>query len=972
MAEENKEFKTSVDHPNFYADAFAFASLHRKIEFSREADNYQRICAEEYQELSNRLDLTGFQESCSVRNVLRTRRLATLLINDKGDLNLTILPKVIQYLKQHLYFLGPNRHHDSVRQQQILNVLEALVQRKELMLSLKSITKPYLNKIADQVIRDSLALPSNTPVTDAHARRAVLAAWMCYLRQNVGSCFATAPAIIIHDEQPELFLTDIKELLGTGRLKRTFGGIEYSVPISNSWGAGDLKRPFYVLMGERMEHNQLWQSPGLIAALEAAGLVDPEASLVAQIQTTQALTTKILISLNWKQPFIILSAEEILRLILLDYFKITEKDLEEYLNRPAGMIQSGLLLQSPTSLGGKGEACANFQIKFDAATNAFKAIADNALLKTWEFTLASFSETKAQFTRWNLYASLGLGSDEPGGIGASLHQIIVRKLEESNQKVKDTQYEYETIFAQLKTLETRIRHATSEKDAQWIRMEYQSKRNEFYTLEDIRDEAHRKAEKFANLHNILIEIYDDLFPQYFQEVYDADMHDVNAGPYDDSPAGFRLLYKYGRSNTSQWSRIKTPSQFIESLSSFFTSTENEVLASPLLKGIENDISEITTAIVSHVRTKEFLETAFYRMAAAHKTHAIKDPLEHLDQIDKKPWAYTSGGTMGTLVSCYYRREEKPTEVARWVENPLELMVFLIDTLKQIPPKDIQPYLTNEKKSLLMHSPTHAFLLKPGKKSFKKAWQNDAFTFTWARDNFVKPMEDFIQQLWLDEEMMQYLIAYLGERVQENYRHYFLKKFNYIPGSKNPHDFREYVIEGLHHERVLTADEIDSSLYALLPLFSLSQLRERVENIFKKIPHFNAGQIEEMLSLLDRHLPSLPQHPVMSAKGLQEICKGLICLHQLNTSFAINFHYEIYQAMQELEYVMPAPIFFADTNWTKEDFAFVMNPGSRRLELWRIDCLGTEGFPMSSWEQWLNGSRKDITWGVYTRPYEYSP
>ena len=79
-----------------------------------------------------------------------------------------------------------------------------------------------------------------------------------------------------------------------------------------------------------------------------------------------------------------------------------------------------------------------------------------------------------------------------------------------------------------------------------------NKRNEFYTLEEMRNDLHSKTQRTADLYQVLIDQYDALFPQYFQEVYDADMHDVQVGPYDDSPAGFRLLFKYGRSNTSQW------------------------------------------------------------------------------------------------------------------------------------------------------------------------------------------------------------------------------------------------------------------------------------------------------------------------------------------------------------------------------------------------------------------------------------
>jgi hypothetical protein len=69
--------------------------------------------------------------------------------------------------------------------------------------------------------------------------------------------------------------------------------------------------------------------------------------------------------------------------------------------------------------------------------------------------------------------------------------------------------------------------------------------------------------------------------------------------------------------------------------------------------------------------------------------------------------------------------------------------------------------------------------------------------------------------------------------------------------------------------------------------------------------------------------------------------------------------------------MPAPFIFADTNWVKDYFAFVVNPGNGRFELWRMDYIGSRGAPMSDWEKWLNGSRKEPDWGVYNNPYEYT-
>ena len=568
----------------------------------------------------------------------------------------------------------------------MLKILQLLASTPELQRLLKSIDKPVSHKYADQIIRDSLALPPNTSITDAHARRAALAAWTCLLRQNVGSCFATAPAIVVQSEQPQQFLKDIADILGTGRLKRTFGGIEYTVPLSTSWGGGDLKRPILSPTSQDFEESELWKSPGLLAAFESIGLVNPDLELAEKDAAAKDILQTYV--MNMPTPFT--SAEEIIRRVVLGHLNIEEKDLQEYENRPRGLMQGSMMMQVPVG-GGKGSACAAFYDIFERACNAFKALADCALLKAWEFTLASFSETKSQFTRWNLYSSLGLGSNEKGGVGECLYNILNAKIEEYKRKIDDIQFEYEQSYNQLKTMEMRSRNVSSERDAEWLKMEYQTKRNEFYNLEEMRNDLHDKAQRTANLNQVLMERYDELFPQYFQEVYDADMHDIHVGPYDDSPAGFRLLYKYGRANTSQWTPVKNPNEFIEALVSFFTATENELAHSKEFEGMDKELSEIITAIITLVRSKEFLESAFDRMATAHNKPKVRDPLEHLDEIDKKPWAYTSGGTMSTLVSCYFKLSDKPADVSRWVETPTELLTFLADTAKQIPPKLTEPY-----------------------------------------------------------------------------------------------------------------------------------------------------------------------------------------------------------------------------------------------------------------------------------------
>ncbi|MBA3958030.1 MAG: hypothetical protein H0X51_06525 [Parachlamydiaceae bacterium] len=968
-----------LDEPRFYERVFSAVTREQRSARARDGDNLKRVCAEEYDDLSRRLDYTLIQESVAVRNVLRTRRLANLLISDKGEVNSTVLGHVITQLKANMYSLGPNRQHDSRRHAHIIKVL-TLLSNKELILLLKRIGKPHAHPQADQIIRDTLQLPQNTTVTDAHTRRAVLAAWLCFLRQSVGSCFATAPAIIVHDEQPELFLTDLQELLTTGRLKRTFGGVEYSVPLSVSWGAGDLRKT--VLLSKDGADNDIafWYSPGLLYALESVALIDKEAQGKDKVSLAQSLIEKSFPEWNDRHPYVLTSAEEVLKKILMQHQHITQQDLDDYAHRPQGMIHTSLLIQvSPvgSGMGGKGEACATFYNLLEKASNAFKALADNALLKAWEFTLASFSETKSEFTRWNLYSSLGLGPDDPGGIGQCLFNVLKQKLDQTNQKVKDLQIEYEQVYAHLKMLESRMRH--TDKDSSWVQAEYQSKVNEFHTFEEVRNKAHAKAELFANLFDMLITKYDQLFPMYFQEVYDADLHEVTVGPYDDSPAGFRLLYKHGRGNTAQWSKIKTPDEFVDALSKFFISTESEIDALAGVEKIKEDLSDIITAITTHVRSKEFLESAFYRMAKAHNTPAIAHPLENLNKIAIKPWAYTSGGTMGTLVSSYYRREQKPTEVARWVENPMELFVFFVDTLKKIPYKSMEDFLKEPNKSMLMHSPTHAFLLKPGFQHFRETWQNEAFTYTWLRDNFVHKGERFLNNIGLDQYSLDWLIERLTLSVPHNYRPYFKKTFSRLHGPMAPYDFRDYLENTMEQERglhyqgqpVLPTEEIDRLLYTSLPFFPKAQLKERLDAIFGKL-NLSPTLISSLSEIWEKSSSRYIQSAVFSANDLLNIALAFLTIAYGQTSLSVDYHQAVFQAAQELGYTLPKAVLFADTNWTKDFFAFLVSPGTGMLELWRTDALGREAAPMASWKQWLNGTRKEAMWGLYAAPYEYTP
>lgn len=915
------------------------------------------ILSEEFDGLSQRVDLSFFQESCSVRTNIRARQLAERLITEEGDLDLAFLSQSIERLKNHCYSLGANRQYDSARQRHLLRCLETLFADKDLQRLLKTVTRPYSHKVADQILRDTLRLTPNQPLTDASARRAVLSAWFCYLRQNVGSCFATAPAIIVQGQQPNLFFQDMKELLDTGRIKRTFGGNEYVVPLSTSSGVGDFKKQVLLFSVENIGY-----SPGLLQAIEAVGLVDASLPLKQRVDQVRALVTGSITIAD--KSYLFLSAEDVMKVLLMNSLEITEKDLKDYENRPKAMVQTSLFVAAP-KMKGKSEACAAFFQQMDVAKKAFNSLMENPLLKMWEFSLASFAETKPGFTRWNMYASLGFNSEQVGGIGHCLYQEIKSRLDQSNAKVRELQDEYEMIYGQLKFIEGRLRSASTEKEAQWGKIEYESKRGEFRTIEELRDREHFKAGRFANLLSDLLDKYDALFPRYFQEVYDPDMHEVATGPYDDSPAGFRLLYKHGRENTSQWTLIYTPQEFIEALSSFFVMTEPEIIHASDMEGLQDELDQIITRLVTHVKTDEFLISAFQRMAAAHNAPIIKDPLEHLDKIDKKPWAYTSGGTMDNLLSCYFKLEGKPKTVERWVENELELLVFLVDTLKTMPTSD---------DALLIHSPTHAFTLRPNFPLLKKAVATEGFTYTSIRDNFVRTAEHFIEFMFLDEEMMAFLLNKLTNLAPPSLRLRFQSVTSEYHGRKNSPEFRRFIAEAIDHDPILnmhgggiSLDDLDSALFNWLPLTSRFELKNRVEKIMEKLPGLDHEKISAILdSLIDKWGAS----PFITAEQLQNICKAVLCLALESTSTEFNYPELISFAAQKLGYAQPAPVIFGDTNWVKDLFAFVVNPGRAVLELWRVDPTARVGVPMSQWRKWVNGSDRSRTWGIYTKPQEY--
>ncbi len=206
------------------------------------------------------MDQSTVQDSFQYRAKRLGLKIASLLLDGEGELNKKMLEQLRHLLSQGSFLCGPGRSSDASIYTHIQTSLKKLSEMPEIWLAIRRFSPPLCHKKAESVIRETLWPEPVRIIQTVHVRKAVIAAWLTLLRQSTGSCFATAPAILVQKNEPLQFFKDLYDLLSIGQLKRVVEGREYTVPLSFSSGNGDLKRvvpgPFF----------------GLAKAIEAAGV----------------------------------------------------------------------------------------------------------------------------------------------------------------------------------------------------------------------------------------------------------------------------------------------------------------------------------------------------------------------------------------------------------------------------------------------------------------------------------------------------------------------------------------------------------------------------------------------------------------------------------------------------------------------------------------------------------------------------
>ncbi len=919
------------------------------------------------------IDLSGLQTSCSVENVRKARALSYLLIDEKGQLAIPRISYAKELLASNLYSISYGCEERRRRNQKFLSALQTLFENVEVQRVFKRISRPLINRLAEKAIRDTLLLAETETVTDLYAKRAVLVAFLTTLRQSLGSCFATAPSILVQEEEPVLFLSDLEELMGTAKLKRIVAGNEYSVPMCSSWGNGDLQKPLMLRKPLHTSEQKIYRSPILGKIFQFLELVPKDLGGEDLYKAVYKLLDKAILDTQPQEGYLWTTVEEIFKALILQQLNLTRKDVDDFQNRPKEMLTAGLVVSVKAQKGvrvDKDKIIRKYFTTLEEVSRQFKAEADCALLKSWEFTVASFAEVKFALARYNFYSSLGVNWDDVGGIGYVLYDIAKKRVDETNLELEQEKEKFDTINFEIDALNRRLQQASTDSEMQFLKMEFQTRRTEQQHIQEVCEMIAEKANKVSHLHQFLIDEYDHLMREYFQEVYDPDLHDVQAGVFDDSPAGFRLLYKHGRTNPSLWTKVTSLQEYIDALVSFITITEQELLHAPEIKGIETEFTSIITRLANHIRSDEFIESAFARTALAHNVAPIAKPLQNLDKIEKKPWVYTSGGSMNTLVGSYFMLPDPPEEMGRWVECEEELLAYCIDTTRQVLNRSRKASIP----AVLMHSPTHAFLLLPNFPPFSEAVSCDAYSYTWIRNMVKDPYKLYYASCTMDNAAVAQFCKTLSEKLPESIRKRFLNEVPLIPDFLRPFDVGREIVHLFEQDSVLryqvgslSTVGLESMLFELPPYTSQETLYQIVFEIMSSVVPKEA-KTKSARSIIAEATSEL--YRSVDAQELLVIVKTVLMKILNKNTFPKDMLKIVVDVMREKRLLPPMPIIFADSNWVKEYFAFIMSPMTQELELWSVNAYGTKGEPIVHWKMWLNGSRKDRTWGLLVDARQY--
>lgn len=171
------------------------------------------------------------------------------------------------------------------------------------------------------------------------------------------------------------------------------------------------------------------------------------------------------------------------------------------------------------------------------------------------------------------------------------------------------------------------------------------------------------------------------------------------------------------------------------------------------------------------------------------------------------------------------------------------------------------------------------------------------------------------------------------------------------------DFRDAFLQTLRGNPLFFATELDGFLYSMLPLTSGAEVKNRLEDLLKGW-HIEEAALENTAK-------------IMGAIELRNSALATLLLSHKTVFEKEDLFLKLLERAQQLGLAPPPCLLVADTNWSEREcyFAFLVNPGTSELELWRTDRTGNLGKPMHIWKRYMNGTEKQ-PWTIYYKSQEY--
>jgi hypothetical protein len=349
------------------------------------------------------------------------------------------------------------------------------------------------------------------------------------------------------------------------------------------------------------------------------------------------------------------------------------------------------------------------------------------LMKSYEYTVAALADVQVGFSRWNFFSALGLDNTATGGLGKVIYGIIEKKVKEKNEEQKDLISDIEFLEQSLDFDDAAFKAASSIDRMNSIKQS--AKIKQLYLDRKITDyeEGGKKNKAFASLYPFFIEQYGELFPHYFQELYDPEMA-AGDNPFEDQAAGFRLVYKHGRSDSRVWTYIYTDQEYIAAIREFIVLTETILINLKRGEGLEKVIETIVSEILLAIDTKEFIEEQKQRVHSMHQTYLKREG-------NTSPYAYISGGNIESLIKSYYCSTTPLRKEKISAQTPKDLCYSLIEWMKDAKDIEISAFDKDPFKGFILTNEIHACNFLPGMEMFKKGWMDVGNTYSYMRDHF---------------------------------------------------------------------------------------------------------------------------------------------------------------------------------------------------------------------------------------------